>query len=58
MLFIDNSTISTIRKNIYGSWTLTIYHEKKILHEKTYKTIAAAKAQETKLLKKYKFSCY
>ncbi len=52
-LFITNDTVSTIVAQNDGSWILTIYFEKQTLHEKQYKTFAAAKAQETKLLKRY-----
>lgn len=53
MLYITNDTISTIRTQKDGSAVLTVYFEKKVLHEKTYKTFTAAKAQETRLLKHY-----
>lgn len=53
MFYITNDTISTIRTQKNGFVVLTVYFEKKILFEKTYKTFAAAKAQETKLLNKY-----
>lgn len=58
MLFIDNETISTIIRQKDGSCILTIYFEKRILHEQKYKTFSAAKAQETRLLKHYHLSVY
>lgn len=58
MLFITNDTISTIIQKKDGSCILTIYLEKRVLHEKKYKTFAAAKAQETRLLKHYHLSCH
>lgn len=53
MLYLTNDTISTIETQKDGSATLTVYFEKKVLHEKTYKTYSAAKAQRTRLLKHY-----
>lgn len=49
---IDNSTISTIRTDYNGNATLTVYQEKEIIFEKTYKTFSAAKKAETIILKK------
>jgi len=58
MLFISNDTISTIVMQQDKTAVLTIYRQKQILHEKQYKTFSAAKTQETKLLKRYRLSCY
>jgi len=58
MLFIGNDTISTIVMQQDKTALLTIYCQKQVLHEKQYKTFSAAKAQETKLLKRYRLSCY
>jgi len=58
MLFISDNTISTIVMQQDKTALLTIYCQKQILHEKQYKTFAAAKTQETKLLKHYRLSCY
>ena len=52
--FIDKNTVSTIRTQKNGSVILTIYFEYRVLHKKEYKTFAAAKAQETRLLRHYK----
>ena len=57
-MFISENTISTIVMQQDGSAVLTIYRQKQKLHEKHYKTFSAAKAQETKLLKRYRLSCY
>ena len=51
---IDNDTVSTIVTQKDGTVILTIYFEKRVLHKKQYKTFAAAKGQETRLLKHYK----
>lgn len=51
---IDNDTVSTLVTQKNGTVILTIYFEKRVLHKKAYKTFAAAKAQETRLLKHYK----
>ena len=52
-MFITNDTLSTIITEHDGSCILTVYHEKRILHEKQYKTFSAAKAQETRILNRY-----
>ena len=51
---IDENTISTIVRQKNGLVILTIYDKKCVLHKKEYKTFAAAKAQETRLIKYYK----
>ena len=58
MLFISDNTISTIVVQQDKTALLTIYRQKQVLHEKQYKTLSAAKSQETKLLKRYCLSCY
>ena len=55
---IDNDTVSTLVTQKDGSVILIIYFEKMVLHKKQYKTFAAAKAQETRLLKHYHLSIY
>ena len=60
-LFITSDTLSTITKANTGNNTyvvLRIYRNKQVIFMKEYKTFSAAKAQETKLLKKYRLSVY
>ena len=54
-MFIDENTISTIVKTGKGEYRLTMYRDRKAYFEKEYKTMAIAKAIETKLInKRYK----
>lgn len=52
MLFITKETISTIETNKDGTATLTLYDNKKIIFQKTYKNFSIAKMIETKKLQK------